>query len=103
MSTVCWAPASVNTASGPGPGQPSKQTTSRLRTLNRALVQAALTSEALPSDADLAETLAVSERTVRQQALAVYAKSGLAGRAELAAFFLEDLLLPSTPDPPAQP
>ena len=36
-----------------------------------------------------------SERTVRQQALAVYAKSGLGGRAELAAFFLEDLLAPS--------
>jgi DNA-binding CsgD family transcriptional regulator len=36
-----------------------------------------------------------SERTVRQQALAVYAKSGLAGRAELSAFFLEDLLAPT--------
>jgi DNA-binding NarL/FixJ family response regulator len=35
-----------------------------------------------------------SERTVRQHAVAVYRKSGLAGRAELAAFFLEDLLLP---------
>ena len=36
-----------------------------------------------------------SERTVRQQALAVYRKAGLAGRAELAAFFLEDLLRPA--------
>ncbi|MEI6398878.1 MAG: LuxR family transcriptional regulator [Pseudomonadota bacterium] len=35
-----------------------------------------------------------SERTVRQQAQVVYAKSGVAGRAELSAFFLEDLLLP---------
>lgn len=35
-----------------------------------------------------------SERTVRQQALAVYRKSGLNGRNDLAAFFLEDLLLP---------
>jgi DNA-binding CsgD family transcriptional regulator len=35
-----------------------------------------------------------SDRTVRQHAVAVYRKSGLAGRAELAAFFLEDLLLP---------
>ena len=34
------------------------------------------------------------ERTVRQHAVTVYQKSGLAGRAELAAFFLEDLLLP---------
>jgi len=35
-----------------------------------------------------------SERTVRQQALAIYRKSGLSGRPDLAAFFLEDLLLP---------
>lgn len=37
-----------------------------------------------------------SERTIRQHAIAVYRKSGLAGRAELSAFFLEDLLLPAT-------
>jgi DNA-binding CsgD family transcriptional regulator len=37
-----------------------------------------------------------SERTVRQHAVAVYEKSGLGGRAELSAFFLEDLLLPQT-------
>jgi hypothetical protein len=35
-----------------------------------------------------------SERTVRRHAVSVYRKSGLAGRAELLAFFLEDLLLP---------
>jgi DNA-binding CsgD family transcriptional regulator len=35
-----------------------------------------------------------SERTVRQHAVAVYAKSGLGGRAELAAFFLEGVMLP---------
>jgi len=35
-----------------------------------------------------------SERTVRQQAVDVYRKSGLSGRAELSAFFLEDLLVP---------
>lgn len=34
------------------------------------------------------------ERTVREQARAVYRKAGLAGRSELSAFFLEDLLLP---------
>jgi DNA-binding CsgD family transcriptional regulator len=33
-----------------------------------------------------------SERTVRQHSIAVYQKAGLAGRAELAAYFLEDLL-----------
>lgn len=35
-----------------------------------------------------------SPQTVRQHASSVYRKSGLAGRAELAAFFLEDLMLP---------
>jgi DNA-binding CsgD family transcriptional regulator len=40
-----------------------------------------------------------AERTVRQQALAVYRKSNLSGRASLAAYFLEDLLLPSTDAP----
>jgi DNA-binding CsgD family transcriptional regulator len=43
---------------------------------------------------EIAELRATSERTVRQQSLGIYRKSGLAGRAELAAFFLEDLLLP---------
>ncbi len=43
---------------------------------------------------EIAAARATSERTVRQQALAVYRKGGLAGRAELAAFFLEDLLAP---------
>jgi DNA-binding CsgD family transcriptional regulator len=42
-----------------------------------------------------------SERTVRQHAVAVYRKSGLAGRSELSAFFLEDLLLPPAGPPPA--
>lgn len=35
-----------------------------------------------------------SEGTVRQQALAIYRKAGLTGRASLAAFFLEGLSLP---------
>ncbi len=35
-----------------------------------------------------------SERTVRQHAVTVYGKAGLGGRAELAAFFLQDLMLP---------
>ncbi len=37
-----------------------------------------------------------SERTVRQHAVAVYRKAALSGRAELSAFFLEDLLLPTS-------
>lgn len=34
------------------------------------------------------------ERTVRQHAVSVYQKGGVGGRAELAAFFLQDLMLP---------
>jgi DNA-binding CsgD family transcriptional regulator len=37
-----------------------------------------------------------SERTAREQARAVYKKAGLAGRAELSAWFIEDLLPPSS-------
>ncbi len=40
-----------------------------------------------------------SERTVRQHAVAAYEKSGLGGRAELAAFFLQGLIAPSLPQP----
>lgn len=40
-----------------------------------------------------------SERTTRQHAVAVYQKAGLGGRAELAAFFLEGLLLPRAQAP----
>ncbi|MHB1224913.1 MAG: helix-turn-helix transcriptional regulator [Gemmatimonadaceae bacterium] len=36
------------------------------------------------------------ERTVRQHAGVVYEKSGLGGRAELSAYFLQDLMLPDT-------
>jgi DNA-binding CsgD family transcriptional regulator len=35
-----------------------------------------------------------SERTVRQHASAIYDKAAIAGRAELAAYFLNDLMLP---------
>jgi DNA-binding CsgD family transcriptional regulator len=47
----------------------------------------------------IAELRETSERTVRQQALAIYRKAGLTGRTDLAAFFLEDLLLPSVRHP----
>lgn len=40
---------------------------------------------------EIAEMRHRSERTIRQQAGAIYAKSGLRSRAELSAFFLEDL------------
>lgn len=44
-----------------------------------------------------------SESTVRQHAVAVYGKSGQSGRAELAAFFLGGLMLPSDATSPASP
>lgn len=40
---------------------------------------------------EIAELRSRSERTVRQQAGAIYTKSGMRSRAELSAFFLEDL------------
>jgi DNA-binding CsgD family transcriptional regulator len=43
---------------------------------------------------EIATVRATSERTVRVQTRALYAKSGLSGRAALSAFFLEDLLAP---------
>lgn len=46
---------------------------------------------------EIAQIRDTSERTVRQQTIALYRKAGLAGRAELAAYFLEDLLAPRTP------
>ena len=47
---------------------------------------------------EIATLLDRSERTIRQHAVAVYRKSNLSGRAELSAFFLEDLLLPPEPE-----
>lgn len=41
---------------------------------------------------EIAEIRNTSEKTVRQQASNIYKKSGLSGRQELAAFFLEDIL-----------
>ena len=46
------------------------------------------------SHKEIATLRQASERTIREQARAVYRKAGLSGRASLAAFFLEDLLLP---------
>ncbi|KPK16344.1 MAG: hypothetical protein AMJ62_05940 [Myxococcales bacterium SG8_38] len=46
------------------------------------------------SHRDIAEVRSVTEATARQQARAVYKKAGLSGRHDLAAFFLEDLMLP---------
>lgn len=43
---------------------------------------------------EIAELRQTAEHTVRNQALSIFRKAGLAGRAEMAAFFIEDLLLP---------
>lgn len=42
----------------------------------------------------IAEISGRRERTVRQHGVVIYHKAGLSGRAELAAWFLEDLMLP---------
>ncbi|MCA9619654.1 MAG: helix-turn-helix transcriptional regulator [Myxococcales bacterium] len=46
------------------------------------------------SHKEIAGVRSITEATSRQQARAVYKKAGLTGRNDLAAFFLEDLLLP---------
>lgn len=43
---------------------------------------------------EIAAIRSTTERTIRAQAQALYAKGGLTGRAALSAFFLEDLLAP---------
>lgn len=42
---------------------------------------------------EISDIRQVKEKTVRQQATQIYAKSGYAGRHELAAHFIEDLML----------
>ncbi len=44
---------------------------------------------------EIAQVRDTSERTARDQARAVYRKAGVAGRAELSAWFIEDLLPPA--------
>lgn len=66
MSSVCQTDVSVNLSSPRrGPGQPSKQTPGRIQAINRAVVQAALAGNEIPSDVVLAREHGISERTVR--------------------------------------
>ena len=50
------------------------------------------------SHKQIAQARQTSERTIREQARAVYRKSALSGRSALSAFFLEDLMLPWVSD-----
>lgn len=45
---------------------------------------------------EIAEIRNTAEKTARAQSTTIYQKSGLTGRSELAAYFLEDLLLPKS-------
>lgn len=51
---------------------------------------------------EVAEIRSTTEKTARVQSISIYSKSGLAGRSELAAFFLEDLLQPQSLEKPLQ-
>lgn len=55
------------------------------------------------STREIGELRSTREATVRQQAQGIYRKAGLVGRAELSAFFLEDLLAPASPNPDEVP
>lgn len=50
---------------------------------------------------EIAQARGTSEKTARVQSSAIYTKSGLAGRSELSAYFLEDLLPPGSASAPA--
>lgn len=50
---------------------------------------------------EVADIRNTHEKTVRQQATTIYKKSGLSGRKELAAFFLEDILTLQSDSSPA--
>jgi len=45
---------------------------------------------------EIAEIRHTTEKTARVQSMAIYSKAELAGRSELSAFFLEDLLVPTS-------
>lgn len=47
---------------------------------------------------EIATIRETAEKTAKVQSIAIYAKSGLSGRSELSAFFLEDLLVPQDTD-----
>lgn len=49
---------------------------------------------------EIADIRNTAEKTARVQSMAIYSKSGLSGRSELSAFFLEDLLVPKETDSP---
>nr|MBS0021848.1 LuxR family transcriptional regulator [Gammaproteobacteria bacterium] len=64
--------------------------------LTRAEAEVALLLLKGLSHKEIANIRQTSERTIREQARAVYRKAGLSGRSSLSAFFLEDLLLPQS-------
>jgi DNA-binding CsgD family transcriptional regulator len=66
----------------------------RLWSLTRAEKEVGLLLLKGLSFKEIATVRNTAERTARQQSLEIYKKSGLAGRGEFSAFFLEDLLLP---------
>ncbi|MGZ3694525.1 MAG: response regulator transcription factor [Bdellovibrionota bacterium] len=51
------------------------------------------------SNKEISEVRDTAEHTIKQQSSAIYRKSGLGSRAELSAFFLEDLLTPQAFEP----
>lgn len=65
----------------------------KLTTAEKEVAFLLLKGMSLKEIADIRQT---AEKTARTQSMAIYAKSGLSGRSELSAFFLEDLLVPSS-------
>jgi len=89
-----WRQETESLAAGLGRAIDAQLEAWKLTDAEREVARLLLKGLSLREIASLRET---SERTVRQQSLAVYRKAGLTGRAELSAFFLEDLLAPRDP------
>ena len=85
------------------PEEPVSLGLAGVRGLGEAAVLLSLadTTEETRLKKQVAQATGRNERTARQHASAVYHKAGLAGRAELAAFFFADLMLPAPLLPPA--
>jgi len=92
IETAKWRSETRNHIEGLGLAIDRQMTQWRLSESEKEVALLLLKGLSLKEIADVRNT---AEKTARTQSTAIYAKAGLAGRSELSAFFLEDLLVPS--------
>jgi len=88
-SSLLWKKENEHFLQGLGTAIDTQLEQWHLTSAEKEIAQMLMKGLSMKEIADVRET---SEKTVRQQALAIYSKSGLSGRAALSAFFLEHLL-----------